>query len=450
MDITGDYFKPDRSDYLHLVQTSPTLKDYVLPNSFLPLLVTELTKDLNSSFRSIDRVVFIGWGELLLFMLFVLFYEDKRKKYFILVTTVVFFVFSLGYVSQSGSFYLPYYLLHKVFPFSFMDEPSRFFVVFYFFLTIGIVLFVRQWVRQWSARKRLALFALVMAILIFERIPFNYWLSPVYDDKPYVGVVKKEAGEAVLDIPVSYTNSFYQVLPFIYDKKTISGSFQWFADTEEARRFVKESGLTRYVCGEPNDPKVNVYTENKKLVDLLKVYDISTVVVHKNDPIDRAKYYFPECANARIQTSILLPQLFMPFETEKQEVLSMFFPTVLGQGDTINFVADGRFYVDGIHAYPGERLPVTVKLDNEVEIVLSDGWAEKGEGNVTIDPYLEFNVHKGSKLSFRFERNNNNGYSFIKVWYRYKTDGVDEASYTNDLGIEKIYEDDDAAVFTIH
>ncbi len=444
--LTGEFFKPDRTGSITILENSPSLKDFVLPNSYLPLQITELSKNLNNSFRSIDRVVFIGWVELFLFSLFIAFYKNKRLKYLILSVTLIFFIFSLGFINPESKIYLPYFFLHNIFPFSFIDEPTRFFVVFYLFLIIGVILQLKQ---MYKKNGKTMVFLIFVAILIvLERLPFNYWLAPTFVNDSFIQVVRKEKGTAVWDIPVSYTNSIYDVLPYAYDKKIISGPFQWFADTEKPKSFIKNNNLARFICGENIKINKGTESENIKLIQVLKTHNIQTIVVHTNDPKDHAKYYFPDCANARIQASILLPQLFMPIPTSQPKVLSLFFPTIPGVGDKIFFPYEGTFYINGFHAYPSSWLPIHLFLDGK-EIALDQHWTDRGQKNATLDPFLKIDTKSGSKLRIEFDKNQNESYSFIKLWYRYEPNTAAVGDITIN-GITKVYQDDDATVFKIN
>lgn len=443
--LTGNFFKPDRSGIVDMLNNSPSIKDFLLPNAYLPLQITELTRNLNDSFKSIDRVVFIGWIELILFLLFIVLYKNHRLKYFIVSLTLVFFILTLGFINPDSGIFLPYYFLHNIFPFSFIDEPSRFFVIFYLFLTAGVVLQLRQMYK--NNRKTLVFFIFIAMLIVLERLPLNYWLSPTFANDPFVRVVKEEKSTAVLDIPVSYYNTAYDVFPYIYKKKIVSGNFQWFADTADTKFFIENNGLKRFMCGNEFDINSQTNIENGQLVQTLKNYDIRTIVVHKNDSKDGAKFYFPECAGARMQTSLLLPQLLMPNPTRDIKVLSLFFPATLLFGDTITFSSAGTFFINGFHAYPIDWLPLHIYFDG-LEIPMNQNWTDRGNKNATLDPYLKIIVQKGSKLRFKFDKNHNQDYSFINLWYKYetqdKTEQIDSAGQ-----ITKIYEDDDAAVFQI-
>jgi len=295
-----------------------------------------------------------------------------------------------------------------------------------------------------------------------EKLPSDYWMTPNLAHNSYTKVVQKTSGQAVLDIPAEnyFFTTTYAMLPYVYNKKILGGYFNYLADSTQSQAFLNKPELRRFLC----DPKFNMdqldaqniqhlmntsKSLNEKLIDTLKKNDIRTLVIHKNDPIDHAKYYFPECANVRIQSSILLPQLFVADSTEKQKILSLFFPAIPSIGDTIIMPEEGTFYLDGIHAYPIDWLPLHIYLDGK-EINIMQEWDDKGNNNATIDPFLVLKVQKNSKLLFQFENSQKKDYSFVKIWYRYQSlTNVPMETYQSDYPIAKIFEDDDAAVFIL-
>lgn len=416
------------------------LQEFIAPNPYSKTLSANLMNSSTPS--SIENIVFIGWLEILLFFLFLFKFQQSKIKYFFAANILIFFVLSLGLVNPNTGVTLPYNFLFNYFPFHYIPEPGRYIIFISLFSTIAIVLLLKS-----IKNKPLVLMGILL-LVILERFPTNYYLSSTLKN-PYTEIVAKSKTKGVLDIPVSFGNSVYDTLAINYGKNIVSGYFIWSADTSKSQSFINQPILKRFVCGEEFQTG-NLYSSlNKLLINELKKNDIKTIVVHKNDPMDHAKYYFPECANVRMQSSLLLPQLLMPDPTEKQEILSLFFPAIPTIGDTITFPDDGIFYLDGFHAFPKDWLPIHMYLDGK-EIFFSQNWTDKGNKNATLDPFLKLDVKKGSKLIFAFDKNNNTDYSFVKIWYRYTPKTfTNPANYMPNYSIVKIYEDDDAAVFTI-
>jgi len=450
--MTGSISSLDRSSSVS--EFSPSLVDFIVPNHFSRLLIGNFMNSLTSSQKSIEKAVFIGFAEIVLFIGLLFSHYQKKLKIFLITLITIFFVLSLGNsVKIFGmNVGLPFILLYNKFPFSYIPEAGRFFIFFYLIFTVLVIYFLNNLL----SKKNLLIYiflAFAFILIIFERLPYQFWLSPMFENKQYIKFVKQGKGAAAFDIPAQnhFDTTTYNILPYVYNKKIISGYFHYLADTKNTKYFLDNPIINRFVCNGGSYISALQPAEyqqlNNALVEMLKSNDIYTIVVHKNDPEDHAKYYFPDCANVRVQASTLLPQLFFPDQTGQQKIMSLFFPAILGIGDTINFPKNGIFYIDGIQAYPSDWLPLHISVDDK-EITMNKDWAIRGGKNVTLDPFLKISVNKGSKISFSFEKNNNTGYSFIKLWYRYEP----TTKQINDLsinGIKKIYEDDDAAVFSI-
>lgn len=75
---------------------------------------------------------------------------------------------------------------------------------------------------------------------MLERLPKNFWLSPIIADRNYTKIVRQLKGTAVLNILVDiyFSNSTYNMLPCTYDKKIISGYFHYLANTPQSQFFL--------------------------------------------------------------------------------------------------------------------------------------------------------------------------------------------------------------------
>lgn len=432
--VSGAFVHIDRTAALK--EYSPSLTEYIFPNKYLNIIANKLTDVINTNTVSIERVSYIGVLEIILFLLYLFFHKSENHvKKIVILTGFIFFLLSLGFYNSDLKVNLPYVLLYRHFPFSSIPETSRFIVIYLIPITIGVVLFLKE------IKNNLVLI-LILVLLIFERTTVSMRLSETPNDKQYIKHVSAMKGAGgVLDVPISYENTFQSILPFYYQRPIVGGSFHWSADDASTRQFIQNPIAKNLVCAGITNP----YLDRDGFMRYLKWNNINTIVVHKNDLEDHSKFYFPECAGARMQASVLFPQLFWPTPTDKQEVMSIFFPAVPGVGDTIQFFEDGVFYLDGFHTYPSHRLPIHVFLDGE-EIILNQNWNINDDGNATFDPLITISVHNNSKLSFSFDKDNNSTYSFIKLWYRYSAQGNYQQIMNN---VQKIYEDSDAAIFKI-
>lgn len=421
------------------------LSELVLPNPYSRTVASTFVSSPTKP--SIENVVFVGWIEIVLTILYVLFGKKTKYKMLILYNILLFLIFSLGLKNPDLNLPLPYSILFPHFPFNFVPETGRYVIFTSLFATMGIATFLKHF------KHRFALLMIILCLVVVERLTLNYYQSSNLN-KPYTQVVKSLSSQAVLDIPISSYTSTYNTLAILYGKSIVSGYMHWSVDTKESRSFMSQPGLNRFICDKKASVPISTnipsflqtqQKENIKLIRTLKENNISVLVIHKNDLEDHAKFYFPECANARIQTSLLLPQLFHPNVTDNAQVMSLFFPALPGIGDTVSFQSDGNFSVEGFHVYPGDWLPLHTFL-NGIEIQLPQEWMDKGDKNMTQDVKISMTVKQGSKLTFKFDKNNNSDYSFIKMWYKFESTGTSSATLNP---IQKIYEDEDAAVFKL-
>ena len=55
----------------------------------------------------------------------------------------------------------------------------------------------------------------------------------------------------------------------------------------------------------------------------------------------------------------------------------------LNRGDIITIPYDGVFYIDGVHAFPSDWLPLHLKIDDK-EIIINQNWTKHENKNVTL------------------------------------------------------------------
>jgi len=432
--LTGNFLKANRE--ILATQNKIYLKEFILPNPFLKILLADF---LNSkTISSIENVVFIGFLEPLLFLAFLITFPNSRKKYLILSNFLFFFILSLGFNNPDLNISLPYRFIYRFFPFEYIPESGRFYVIFYLFLTTGVVCLLK------SIEKRKTLLFLILALVILERIPSNYYLSHPYNDK-FAKVVQNQPGKAVFDIPINFDEPIYDVLPIVYKKKVLSGNFHWSADSLQSRSFVlNNQELLRFLC-RSDDPfftqkqfmnpviMQNEEKLNQSLLTLLAKNDIKLIVLHRDIPFKLYDYY--NCRNVWLRVHTLLPETLYvnPINTSKtigqewpisQVNLQLFFPY------------DGSFIIDKIDLYTTEPTQLESILNNN-PIILSEN--------------RSFEVKKGSFLMIKSTNIFEKGY--IRIWYRYLVNEniILRKEFTNQaFPLEKIYQDKDKEIWKIN
>lgn len=438
--LTSTYYTFDREKILY--ELTPSLFDFFLPNSYIPLLLGQFVASPSSP--SIAKAVFLGFAELTLFVCFFLSNVGKHIKKIVAFSFLLPFLLSLGYGKDNSFFLLPYNFLKELPLFSIIVEPGRYFVIFYLVATIAVILFLN------TISEKKKLLALILVVLFLERIPYNFKLSQVPEKEAYTEVVKSDtASAAVLDIPVDIYSRRYNMLSFLYEKPIVNGYFHWSADGPAEKSFVLGSSIDRYTC-QPDTTaitveKLNSETESiadKRMLSLLRQQGIRTIVVHTDD-----KFYHPVCTNVRVRLSRLLP-LIQPVEvTPENKQQKLYGKSYDGTPSfTLYFPYPGTFYLDGAYIAPTNDITVSIYFNNTVP-PFSYYWETDKSYGMQLQPQYTtaLQVDAGSVLTFY-----SNDYSTrteLSLWYRY----LPSSSYNIPFNpqIKKLYEDENTTVYRI-
>lgn len=439
----------NRSD--DLLKLSPNFIDYLFPNAYLPLFIGNLA--VSTSPPSIEKAVYLGFAETIFFIIFFFSNIKKNIKLFLGVSFAIFFVLSLGF---TGGFPLPYRFLSSIFPFNLIVETGRFQVIYYLFLAAAIALFLKS-VKNYKIR--ISLITILIVFSLIERLPSNFYLADTLSKEAYINYVKAQNSKAILDIPVNLYYPRYNMLSLYYEKPIVNGYFHWSADGPREKAFVTDRGLvSRYICSN-NDLILTSYNEaaekqkDLEMLDLLKKNGVTTIVIHKDD-----KFYHTVCDNIRIRLSRL-----MPFETAAELTSEVGGKRIVGRSITgipvfnIYLPYAGTFYMDGLYYDPSSPSVLSILLNGQStgfdyswENVSSQPKAGQpmAENAVELSPKysLSFKVPAGSMLSLQSNTLVNN--STLSLWYRYVKENDYKMPYLPTL--EKIFEDDGAAVYRVN
>lgn len=440
--LSNQIVLPNRQEILKY--STPSITDYFLPNSYMRFLIGNFSK--NPSFSSIERSVFFGWIELVLFILFFFARIPKKLKAFIFICFALPFVLSLGYGKDDSFFLLPYRFLSHTFPFKTVVQTGRYVVIAYFFSTVAIVLLLKSFMGK---KIGITIGILILLLIFAERLPNNIYLSDTLENKAYYKAVAAQNSAAVLDLPVDIYQRKYDLASFFYNKPIVNGYFHYLGDGEKQQEFIlKDYLLSRYSCS-LKDPisknGLDEYTEQAKdqeMLSLLKKYDISTIVIHKDE-----KYNFPDCKNVRMRVDRLLYSLQqLPITTAEQKIFA--------QRENINptfsfyFPQKGVFFIDGVILFPTKQnYKITL---NGKPVSFSYKFVENVEHKTfEIEPKYQINtkVEEGSVITFT--SNKIADYSRLDLWYQYFSEDKMNKKNINTLQLSKVYEDNDAIVFRI-
>jgi len=428
-----------------LTHATPSLTDFFLPNGYLSFLLFPLGKSLSDS--SIEKVVFFGFIESLLFLLFFLTSYSKRLKLFLFLSFLFPFLLSLGYGTYNNLFFLPYRFLKHYFPFSGIAESGRFFLLSSFIMSIAVVLTLK---RLPAFKSRGYVLIILLLLLFLERVPKAYPLSDSLK-ADYTKIVRDLPSSAVLDLPVDPHYGRYDLLSYYYQKPIVNGYFHWSADGEEAQSFLTNSTLSVFGCS-LSDPILSSETEkafqptlNLRLINLLRENNIRTLVVHKDD-----KYYHTVCRNVRLRLSSLLPEIIVAKSTigkEQQHVsstLSEVKPTV-----SLYIPSSGLLYLDGVYLAPSTNASFSATLNDRSFLGDYHLVPAQDEFSLELTPKqsLILPVEAGSTLTFSSDTVVPN--TVYSLWYRYEPD-ASAVTLPLQTALTKEYEDEKATVYSLH
>lgn len=394
----------------------PTLLDIFIPNKYLGLFWNKL----NSSSVSIEKVVTVGiieWG-ILFGILFSV--TNKRLKIFLLASFILFFLISKNILS------IPL-----------IPEGGRI-VILFSLISFSILSSNRIF-------KNKIVILIMIVLLIAERFSFTLYKSPL-PSRNESEIVKNQSGIGVLNIPVSKYNSYRSILPYFYQKKVIDGYFHYTAENQQTISFLRNGFIQRYICDSERDTgDIYQYQEEdvNKTLQLLKQYDIKTIVLHKTL---KDKLYFDDCENVRYWWFNLNPEkLLLSSATVSVEAKTMtlsYYPILKAQ---IFFEKAGTFILNGFSLFP--------TLLTDTEILLPNGnkvfprW-ENMETDLrsSFTPPISLHVDAGDNINIM------SGIKvkepiYLTIFYSFQPD---PNSFIVKPPIEKIYQNQDIDIYQVN
>jgi len=445
--ISNELVILDRGSILN--QLTPSLSEYVLPNKYLHLQIGNFIQ--SASFASIEKVVFIGWIEILFIVLFFFSKVKLRLKLILGTFLLIPLLLSLGYGENNMFSLLPYRFIKDIFPFSVIVETGRYIVPFYLIATICIVLFLQ------SIRKYKKIFITLTTIfiigIIIERLPSNFYSANSFENEKYAQIVSTQNSKAVLDLPINPYYAPYDVLSLKYNKPIVNGYFHWSADNNNSREFIFGKGsLNRFICSEIDNTRDEQFEteQNNDLLSTLKEHEISTVVIHLDD-----KYLHDTCANVRYRIAQLFPEIFvMPTtSSDKEEEITMSDYSNSSKF-TLYFPTDGVFHLGGVYIAPNKMAEYKI-LKNSQEAIFESltgdtnhTWNTASDFSMQLSPQhsLFINVNAGDVITI--ESNQNIESAYMSMWYRYIPNPV--ANFIPyQPNYETIYKDEKAIIYKI-
>ena len=422
---------------------NPNLAKFIIPDAYLRVPLSQFSGQ--SEYRvGIEFVVYLGWLEIILFLVFLTQNQDKKQTWFFSVTALIFFTLSLGSINPDTGLTLPYLFLSKYFPFSSIPESGRFTI----FLNLTILLGVANYLKQSKTKSKYLL--AILLIMFFERFSWgNFYRLPA-ENFAYLSAVHAQDSQATLNIPLNMQHdSFY---PYFYGKAVLGGEAHWLANTKDSLEFLDDNRLSRFMCdqkfreSEQIDPKIRQEL-NQKLLAKLSDNQINTLVLRKD-----ANLYWPSCQNVLQETSILFPSFLTAKETLINSNPAQYFWADKSLDSGLFFPKSGYVTIFGFSLQPKEiAVNLTLKI-NEDNILLNqkDKYLIKTETDSVIFEFTQITpikVDSGSKLEFKSPQVVESG--TLTIWYTYKPDVNSQTIQLEQNGLKRVYFDEFKEVYQI-
>lgn len=277
--------------------TSAPIINFIFPNSYLKTLSAGI---VNDSKEWIEYVTFFGYVEMVLFLLALVKLKFTKKELFFFCLFIIFFVLSLGKQEFLKPIW-PYQYLFPIFPYRGIIEPGRFAAFSLISFTTLILLFLSK-----INNKKILIALLVL--LIVERLPLNFQLSPNMYDKSFVDALKNSPSRAILHLPLYvdwWNGQYYDIYSVYSDKPMANGYIQWSGNTPTSQTLTKY--MEEYTCyydvlTAPTffDPKLAQEKKDIVIKNLIQ-HDIRSVVINKDFNLND-----DHCIRARQFISVLL------------------------------------------------------------------------------------------------------------------------------------------------
>lgn len=256
--------------------------NYLFPNKYLRI---PQFNGMNSTREWIEYGIYLGFIEIIVFVLFLFLKNiDRKLKLFMVSLLVLFFLIGAG--NPDGGIW-PYRYLSPFMPFKGIIEPARFYIIFYMLIVAGMLIYLKKFFKEMP---KIGVF-IILFFIFYERFPVNFYMSDTLYREGFIGTVRESSSKAVLDLPVFtdwWNGNRYDLYSVYYGKPIVNGYLHWTGNTKDSQYFTDI--LQRFDC--KGAIKIETLTPgqkkdlNIKLYDLLNAYGITTLVIHKDISIN--------------------------------------------------------------------------------------------------------------------------------------------------------------------
>jgi len=416
----------------------PGWLDYIIPNQFLKLLIPQVINNPNPT--KIDKVVFFGFVEIVLFICFLFSKISKKIKLLLSISILIFITFP----------YLSYRYLYTIFPFSTTAEIGRYYVFYYLFVTMAIVYLLTNIKNKY----RYAILFTLLILVIIERLPKQYYLSDLGFNESIYSTIRNQDTEGILVIPDSTWYSKYNLIPVLTGKKLVGGYIHWSNNDDQANAFIDNCGdLKRFHIEEKNNRVINIDYEtiqNRAMIQCLKKNNVNIILFDKF-----YRVYWENYQYMLARTTLFFPHISTINETNSVTKLET---TRWSQNKLyyeLYFPKKGFFYIHNIHySTPIKEKRISISLNNNTidtsdwTTILNNEWNRWTLRLNPPKPYL-VEVNAGSKLIFSSDEYAPND-GFLNLWYEFYEDKNSQVIHNQKSELDKIYEDPETEIWRLN
>lgn len=448
--IAQAYLKHDYLSRDLNVDFSPSLSNFVLPNPYTRLPLSQLMPALSSQ-QGIEYVAFIGWVTLILFGLAIMNYKHLKNPVFLVLAVLVFTIVAFGTDSPEFGVTLPYAWLLPYFPFSAIPQTSRFMVFSHLFALIAVAYYLKD--AQYRF-KGTGILSLLLVLLVLERLSFGryYQLPPLQTD--FIKAVTAQPGQAVFDLPMmEEAQSFY---PQFYQKSVLGGSAHWLGNTPQSFSFLFADNydIWRFGCygaeagNLPWPNPIATRERNQKLLQKLVANQISTIVLHKDNT-----YTYPTCLNVVAEASLLLPSVIEAEDSLGSTSLAQTTWSNKPLDVAVFFPRNGTVQIHGMTLEPSMPVSQLSLTLGDQTLPLSEFFtADESSESLKLTPKdtarPPFGLLSGQTLKLTGPVENNQHHIF-KIWYTYRPQLGSPVSTFSQDNLELVFYSPEKEVFHI-
>ena len=285
--------------------------------------------------------------------------------------------------------------------------------------------------------------SVLLTVLITEKLLFSFYTNNIQYDK--YEIVRNQAGDVVLNVPLSKYNAQRSITPYLYNKKVFDGYFHYTADNLVENENFAYSGLRSFNCNYERHIQ-NRKFEAKNIIDIdteLYKNNAKTIVYYKTDKFNNVDS--DSCKNVRDTWKIFSsPISYLNDSKLEVETIEFNLSPEFNSNAYIYFANSGEFILTGVITYPNNFTSVSL-ITNDENYTLNEHKASEA-GNIfqLLEPII-IKGEVGEVISISGAETT----GIIKFYYTFRTVGEIVSELPTFRSLTLIYSDTDRDVFNI-